>query len=281
MDPASALPPRSAYRRRSQRALGRLVDLELDLRQLALGTGRLLDRVADEGPQRRVVGLGIYGPDGAEAMLAAVERLRRTRHQLSVSLGAMGAADPRLAGVTVRERMSGGRLANLNRVAEDARPLTADWVLLLDDDVTLRRRFLERIVCVGERFRMQLLQPALSHTSHTAFPITRRRAGLMRRTRFVEQGPVVLMHRETYRELAPFPESGMGWGICLHWAAVAERRGWRLGVADAVPVRHDLRRPTSGYDAGAAREAARELLGAREHITHVDAEQVLASYRTL
>ncbi len=281
MDPLSALPPRSGYRRRSRRALGAAADLALDVRQLALGTGRVIDRAAAEGPRRRVVVLGIYGPQGSAAMAAAVAVLRDTRHELVVALGALDAPDPALAGDTVRERMHGGRLANLNRIAEQAHPLTADWVLLVDDDVALSRRFLDRLVCIGERFGMDLLQPALTRASHTAFPVTRRRPALVRRTRLVEQGPVLMMRRDAFRALSPFPETGMGWGICLHWAAVAERLAWRVGVADAVPVRHDLRPPASGYDRGDARQDARALLCAREHITHLDAEQVLASHSSL
>jgi hypothetical protein len=281
MDPLSALPPRSGYRRRSERVVGHVVDFALDLRQQALGIGRTLDRAAEESPVRRVVVLGVYGPSGAATMAAAIGRLRRTRHELRVAVGALAEPAPALADVTVGERMAGGRLSNLNRIAEQARPLTADWVLLIDDDVAFGRRFLDRLVCVAERFHMQLLQPALTRASHTAFPVTRRQPSVVRRTRLVEQGPVTLMHRDVFRELAPFPETGMGWGVCLHWAAVAERLGWRVGVADAVPARHDLRPPASGYDREVARRGARELLSRHEHITHVDAEQVLASYRSL
>jgi hypothetical protein len=154
-------------------------------------------------------------------------------------------------------------------------------VLILDDDVTLGRRFLDRMLLLAERFELDLAQPALSHTSHTAWPVTRRRRFLLRRTRFVEMGPVLLMRRHALAELVPFPEQGMGWGACLHWAAVAERRGWKLGIADAVPVRHDLRPPASGYDRAAAREAAAALLREREHIDWRDADIVLATHRQL
>ena len=177
--------------------------------------------------------------------------------------------------------MAGGKLSNLNRLAEASAAGEADWVLLLDDDVVLPDRFLDRLLLLAERFDLHLAQPALTHSSHTAWPVTRRRPCLLRRTRFVEMGPAVLMRRQAFAALTPFPEGGMGWGVCLHWAAVAEREGWNVGIADAVPVRHDLRPPALGYDREEARAAARELLGAREHIGWRQADAVLASYRAL
>ncbi len=86
------------------------------------------------------------------------------------------------------------------------------------------------------------------------------------------------MNREAYKALAPFPEDGMGWGLCLHWAAVAERKGWRLGVVDAVPVRHESRPTASAVDVAEARAAAERLLAGREHVTYVEAETELARH---
>ena len=51
----------------------------------------------------------------------------------------------------------------------------------------------------------------------------------MRETRFVEIGPVTAFGRAAAAELLPFPELRYGWGLDLHWAAVAAERGWRLG----------------------------------------------------
>ena len=276
-----ALPPRSGYRRRIIRAGGRIVDALLDGRQAALRVGGRLDRAAAVAARRRIGVYGIYGEGGAAAMTAAVAELRRSRHQVSVTLGALGPAVPPLEDETALAQLAGGKLANLNRLLEVSPPGDADRVLLLDDDVALGPRFLDRMVLLSERYEIDIAQPALTHTSHTAWPVTRRRPCLLRRTRFVEVGPVVLMGSRTLAELTPFPEQGMGWGVCLHWAAVAERRGWKLGVADAVPVRHDLRSPASGYDRAAAVEAARELLREREHIDWRRADAVLASHRRL
>ena len=278
---ASPLPPRTGHRRRPARAAGRALDALLDARQALLRSGAALDRAAAEAPPRRVAAYGVYAPEGAGAIAAAIAELQRSRHEVDVVLGSLGAPAPQLRDATAIEHLAAGKLANLNRLAAHSSPAGADWVLLIDDDVALPSRFLDRMLVLAERFDLDIFQPALTHTSHTAWPVTRRRPSLLRRTRFVEMGPAVLMRRDAFAALTPFPEGGMGWGVCLHWAALAKRHGWKLAIADAVPVRHDLRPPASGYDRGAAHAAAAELLRTREHIGWREAGTVLATYRRL
>ena len=273
---------RSKLRRRLRRsaigrAAGRVADLALDARQRALGAGRELDALAAESPSRDVLVLGIYAGDGAQ-LAEALQRIRESVHSVRVVLGSMGPAAPRLATETVISDMKGGKFANLNRIAERAEPLAADWVLLVDDDIAVDRHFLDRLLVVAERFRLSLAQPALSRASYGWWNVNRRRPALVRETRFVEIGPAVLMGRDAYRALAPFPEEGMGWGLCLHWAAVAGHEGWRLGVIDAVPVRHESRRTASEVDVVDARAAAERLLAEREHLTYVEAETEVARH---
>jgi hypothetical protein len=273
---------RSKLRRRLRRSLlgratGRLADLGLSARQRALGVDRELDALAAEGPRRDVLVLGVYAGEGAQ-LAGALRRVRESVHNVRVVLGAMGEAAPSLATETALTGMEGGKFANLNRIAETAGPLAADWVVLLDDDVGVGRRFLDRLLVVAERFNLTLAQPALSRASYGWWNVNRRGPAMMRETQFVEIGPAVLMRREAFRQLTPFPEEGMGWGLCLHWAAVAKRRGWRLGVVDAVPVRHESRRTAAAVDVAGARAAAERLLADREHVTYVEAEQVLARH---
>jgi hypothetical protein len=275
------LPRGSGYRRRRARIAGRGIDLALDVRQAAGGIGRELDVVGREMPRRRVLAMALYGAEGADATDTAVHQLRTSRHEVSVALGALGAADPRLAADTAREQMEGGKFANLNRLAEGAAPLAADWILLLDDDIQLSRHFLDRLVCAAESFGLDLAQPALSRASHGAWEVNRRRAAVARQTYFVEIGPALLLSRKAWRELTPFPEAGMGWGLCLHWGAVARSEGWKIGIVDAVPVRNESRPPAASYDRTAAKAAAAELLASHDHITHAEAETVLATHAGL
>jgi hypothetical protein len=273
---------RSRLRRRLRRSLagraaGRAADLALTARQRALGVDRELDALAAEGPRREVLVLAIYGGDGAR-LASALRPLRESVHNVRFALGSMGEAAPALAGETVLSDLQGGKFANLNRVAETSGPLAADWVLVVDDDVELGRGFLDRLLLVAEHFRLALAQPALSRASFGWWNVNRRRPALVRETGFVEIGPAVLIRRDAYRRLTPFPEGGMGWGLCLHWAAVARREGWKLGVIDAVPVRHESRRVAAAVDVGDARAAAESLLAEREHVGYAEAEAVLARH---
>ena len=259
------------------RAAGRLADLALAARQRALGIDRQLDAVAAEGPRREVLVLGIYGADGRQ-LEEALRRIRQSVHSVRVALGAMGAATPGLFGDTVLTEMRGGKFANLNLVAEAAEPLAADWILIVDDDIGVALRFLDRLLAVAERFRFDLAQPALSRASYGWHSVNRRHPVLCRETRFVEIGPAVLMRRDVYQRLAPFPAEGMGWGLDLHWSVVAQRLGWRLGVIDAVPVCHEKRRTASAVDVAAARKAAEQLLAERDHVTYAEVESELARH---
>ena len=82
-------------------------------------------------------------------------------------------------------------------------------------------------------------------------------ASLVRETRFVEIGPLTAFGRRAAAELLPFPELRFGWGLDLHWAALAAERGWRLGVVDATPVRHEAARSGSRLPHGRRRRRPR------------------------
>jgi hypothetical protein len=224
--------------------------------------------------------LSIYAKDGRQ-LEEALRRMRSSGQNVEVALGAMGKPAPGLAADTVVSEMRGGKFENLNLVAQAADPAAADWILIVDDDIDVGTRFLDRLLAVAEHFDFALAQPAMSRASYGWYNVTRRHPVVCRQTRFVEIGPVVLMRRQVYLELAPFPAEGMGWGLDLHWSAVAERLGWRLGVIDAAPIRHESRRYASAIDFDAARDAAVRLLAEREHVTYVEAESELARHRRI
>lgn len=278
----AALPPGHGRRGRAERALARAADLALDARQRALGIGRVLDARAAEEPAREVLVLGVYRPAGAAAMAAACKRIGRSRHRVRIALGAVSdRADPRLSALTRQTGLGAGKFQNLNRLAGGAAPLAADWVMLLDDDVALPRRFTDRAVCAAEALRLDLAQPALTRASHGVFDVNRRRPALARETPFVEIGPLVLISRRAWKELAPFPEVGMGWGLDLHWAKLAADRGWRCGVLDATPVRHEAQPPAASYARADATAAAVELLRTHEHLRHDQVDRTLATHSDL
>jgi hypothetical protein len=265
----------------------RTVAFARDLADDAAAWARLvpprLAAAARRASPRAVHVVGVYGPDGARTMAESVANLRRSRHTVSVALGALGPRSPALAAETVLDGLAGqGKFENLNALLAAAPPRDPDWVIALDDDAELPRGFLGAFLVCSERFGLQLAQPAQRHASHAAWRVVRReRWCLARRTRLVEIGPVTAFHRSVAGELLPFPPVRMGWGLDAWWGGLALERGWRLGVVDATPVRHHTRLTASGYDRAAAVAEMAEFLENRPHIDRETALQVVERYRSL
>jgi hypothetical protein len=239
-----------------------------------------------------VLVVGVYRP--GSLLADGLDGLDSDTHRVRVALGAAGPADPRLADLTLLEGLDGGKFENLNRVLAVERaaegggeraagaPLAGDfdWLLVVDDDLRLPPRFLDRFVALCQRFRLDLAQPAQSQRSHSAWRVTRRRpASLVRETRFVEIGPLTAFARGAAAELLPFPELRFGWGLDLHWAAVAAQRGWRLGVVDATPVRHETATVGAAYPTADARAEAARFLADRPYLPADRAGDVVATHR--
>jgi hypothetical protein len=259
----------------------RLADLALDVRDRMRRRGRRLDALVHRLPRRRVLILSVYRPDSL-AIEPAVRELRGTRHDLLVALGSMG--DPRrgLQELTLASGLRGGKFQNLNAIHEltDGAGGAPDWTLVIDDDVVLPPRFLDRFIALCDAFGLTLAQPAQTRRSHAAWPVTRRRGGsLLRETRFVEIGPVTAFAREAASLLIPFPDLRYGWGLDSHWAAVALERGWRMGVADAVPVRHEQRPVATAYRHADAVTEARRFLADRPYLALDEADLTVATHR--
>jgi hypothetical protein len=264
---------------RPARLVRRAADVALDLRQRLSRTGRRVDALASATPPREVLALCVYRP-GSTAAIEAVRELRRSSHSVAVALGATGAATPQLAADTVASDLAGGKFENLGAIwtALD-RPEPPDWTLVLDDDVELPPRFLDRFLALCERFELALAQPAQTLASHAAWRVTRRRGGsLVRETRFVEIGPVTAFRHEAAAELLPFPALRYGWGLDVHWSALAAERGWRLGVVDATPVRHERAPVATGYPSVQAIEEARRFLADRPYVPATTAQETLVTH---
>lgn len=227
----------------------------------------VLDRAWRRGPRRseprrRVLVLGIERPgslmDGVRAELEA------SHHDVTVVTAPPG------------ER---GKFENLNALLAEHTLDGRDWVLVVDDDVVLPKGFLDRFVALAERAGLRLAQPAHRLASHAAWPVTRRRpASLVRETSFVEIGPVTAFHADTFDALLPFPDLRMGWGLDVHWAAVARDRGWRVGVVDATPILHTV--PSAAtYPRDRAIAEARAFLDGRPYVTRDEAAVTLRTHR--
>jgi hypothetical protein len=265
--------------RRTKRTLGELAYNAVDtLTGTRLRAARLAGRAT---APLDVLVIGVYRP--GSLLPAALHSLHSDRHNVRIALGATGAADHALRDATVIDELAGGKFENLNLVlaAAGAGAAPADWTLVVDDDVRLPRGFVDRFVGVCEAFGLDLAQPAQTLRSHSAWKVTRRRpASLVRQTRFVEIGPVTGFSRRAAAELLPFPELRFGWGLDLHWAALAGQRGWRLGVVDALPVRHESGLVAASYSRDDAIAEAAGFLADRPYLPSVRAGEVLAVHRT-
>jgi hypothetical protein len=226
---------------------------------------RLAGAARQAPPTRRVLVAGVQRSANADTMLAARAELATSRHNLEWAIG------PGVPGA--------GKFQNLNaQVAE--RVAGHDWLLVVDDDVELPRGFLDLFLFCAERFGLRLAQPAHRRDSHTAWPVTLRRPGsVARETGMVEIGPVTAFHRDTFADLLPFPDLRMGWGLDLHWAALARERRWRIGVVDVTPIAH-LHPGAGAYDRDPAVAEAREFLASRPYVPAREANRTLIVHRS-
>lgn len=240
-------------------------DALCDLAALASAEPWRLRVAARSLPRRRVLVLAIERTDVENLLAESRRELARSRHEVTVvSKGVDGA----------------GKFENLNALLREHPAAGHDWLLVIDDDVALPRGFLDVFLFLAERFDLALAQPAHRRRSHAAWRVTRRRPGVVaHESRFVEIGPVTAFHARTFDTLLPFPELRFGWGLELHWSAVARARGWREGVIDAVPIAHALRRVASAYRSDDALAEARAFLADRDYTPARVAQQVVAEHR--
>lgn len=250
-------------------ALGReLADRLVDAGELAGGRRWQLRRAARaQPPRQRVLVIGVARPEHRKRTAAIATELARSRHDVEVQLAAPGDA---------------GKFENLNRLLAAQDLTDRDWLLVVDDDVVLPGGFLDNALLLAERFAFDLMQPAHRARSHGAWRVTRRRPGLLaHETCFVEIGPVTAFARRTFATLLPFPALRMGWGLDLHWAALARAQGWRCGVLDAVAIRHSAAPAAAAYSREQAIAEARGFLARNPYVPAGEAQRTLATHRRL
>jgi hypothetical protein len=205
-------------------------------------------KAACRTPTQTVLLAGIEVPGRENDLARVIERiLESTRHNVSVA--------------TTRMRPV-GKFENINSALLNQDLSGYDWLLVIDDDIEVPDRLLDLLIYFSEKHNLKLAQPAHKFKSHKSFTITERHWGSQaRNTQFIESGPVSLFHRDTFPDLIPFPALRWTWGIDVYWADMAKRRGWRMGIVDAAPIRH-LRPVGGSYDMSAARKEAIDFLKA-------------------
>ncbi len=240
------------------------------------------DRFEGEpGEEKRVLVLGIYladRPNNAADTVSVLQESRR--HRVDQRWVALGADPPGglLEGVTVRTiRGKAAKFEILNALLAEIPLGTYDFVLLVDDDIILPHRFVDAFLRLQQTFDLALAQPARTPNSYIDHPIVMQHPGVLgRRTLFVEIGPVVSFARPAYPHLFPFDTlSPMGWGYSNVWARRFEQVGLKMGIVDAVPVDHSLRKPVANYGWQEADRQRKAYLMAHDHLPLDDCFRVI------
>jgi hypothetical protein len=195
-----------------------------------------------------------------------------------VRLWGLDRVDPDLAAHTVGTG-PGAKFPLLNELVNRAELGRYDWLVVADDDLVFRRGSIEDLLVMAELAGLDLVQPAHTELSHRAHAISvRRPLALARRTTFVEIGPVFAVRRPWISKVVPFPEEHfMGWGLELDWYDL-ERAGARLGIVDAVSIRH-LQPVGAGYAKGEQLERLLTLLDQRSLGSLADIQRTVSVWR--
>lgn len=218
-----------------------------DLMLAADSRRKLIARAAAEMPRQKVLVVGVEVPARGDALQRIARQLAASRHDVTVSTVPMA---PK------------GKFENVDdAIIAAGEPLAAfDWLIVTDDDVALPHDFTDRYLAAAQLSDLVVSQPAHCFHSYTTYQVTRRRPGRMvRQTSFVEIGPLTVVRRDAFEELIPFPPSRWAYGIDVLWAEICRRHGWRMGIVDALPLRH--LKPVGGtYSMDEAIEEGRALL---------------------
>jgi hypothetical protein len=215
--------------------------------------------------------LCVYRARNARRVSALVSSSRRSG--ATVRLWALDASVPSLSAWTVGEG-PGAKYDLVNALLASAPVHDDAYVVVADDDVAFLPGVFALFLRLVRRAAFDIAQPAHTrHLSHPSHPVTlRAKWSVARLTSFVEIGPVFVVSPAWRSSVLPFAERlGMGWGLEADWYGL-HRRGARLGIVDAAPMRH-LGPVGTAYEQGAEREQlARRLaangLGGLHEIQH-------------
>lgn len=227
------------------RTLGWVTDRLFDLPLVLQGKSRRLSKQAALVPLRRILVTSVAVPGREPQLDRVLQALQQTRHHVNVAVAPMA------------ER---GKFHNINIALRACDLASFDWLLVTDDDVAFPKNFLDRFIFLAELEELKLCQPAHRFHSYVRFILTVRRWNcLVRRTSFVECGPVTAFHRDAFHLVLPFLESRWAWGLDLHWAEQLRAVRLPLGIVDATPIEH-LKPVGNGYDFNEAIAEAKGFL---------------------
>lgn len=247
--------------------------------------GKPAFRTRSRSNAKRVLVVGIYLADKKNTVEHLVKAFGSSRnYQVNQRWGSLNGAPPsaRVAGVTslkIEGRIP--KFTLINKLLANVDLSEYDYLIVCDDDITVPRGFLDRLLECQSHYDFALAQPARTHNSYLDHSIVEVVDGLdARETRFVEIGPLFCLRKDAFSSLLPFDECApMGWGLDFVWPAMLQAAGLRMGIVDATTVDHSHRKPFTQYDGGAALRGMNAYLATRPHLEQDEAFVVLHEYR--
>ena len=241
-----------------------------DLRPVVPGTISVI-KPNGRARRKRVLVLGVYlankqnNIEDTVLTLSAVTQYKVVQHW--VALGG-GPPTKAVAGVTAEilvENTPKFEIINGLLAKEDLAQY--EYLLMVDDDIVLPHNFIDHYISLQSELSFCIAQPARTSNSYIDHPITEQQKGVLaRQTMFVEIGPVVSFHRSVYELVFPFDlTSPMGWGYENVWSYRLAQRKMKMGIIDAVPVDHSLRKPLAYYSWDDADRERALYLSKHEH----------------
>jgi len=237
------------------------------------------------GRNRNVLAVGVYLSDVTNLASEITSELLDTRlHDIEIrwaSIGSTPTSNHLLNGFThcqFPHRISKTVAINLLLSACDLS--CVDFIIVVDDDIALPVGFLDGFLAIAEHRQFALCQPARTHTSFIDHYFVAQLMGIeSRSTNFVEIGPLFCLHKSAFSVLIPLDESApMGWGLDFVWPVLLADRGLRMGIIDAYPVEHALRKPVSLYSYEATQQAMHAFLCSGKHLSLDELFHIQDSY---
>jgi hypothetical protein len=231
-----------------------------------------------------VLVLGVYLSDQKDNMVPIVENFNSPGQwhvmQKWASI-ATEAPSEDVKKVTVLELQHGlPKFILLNKLLSEEVLDYYDFVIVCDDDVSLPPDFLTSYLELVIHYDFALAQPARTPDSFIDHHFVQQMAGLRaRQTRFVEIGPLFSVRRDFFSTIFPFDErSYMGWGYDFVWPCLIEKQGLKMGIIDAIPVEHRLRKPVKHYNYDKADKSEKDYLSRNPHLSWDEAFRILKSF---
>ena len=259
-------PPKISLRHKIRRKFPRIEDFLLD-EAMRIRTAAILRHPAFTAlPRRRILAVGLESSRRPGALSGIFARMQSERHDMVFDQ--KGVEDK-------------GKLENTNILLARHDLSTFDWVWTVDDDVALPDHYTDIFTFLAEFAELKIARPAHRAKSHTSYGVTRRHyKALMRETSFVEVGPITAFHKDSFADVFPLPNLRYGWGLDLSWPMLARKRGWRIGIVDAVPMEH-LNPVATTYDIEAAVTEAKAYMGEHGFIPREECWQTLRRWDRL